>query len=128
MLEFRGGQGADTRAFARAMKLLLDENLSRRVVPFILDAYPESTQVVLIGMEQADDQTIWDYAKQNGFVIVTRDSDYLDLSALRGHPPKIVWLRTGNQTKAAVIHLLLKSKDAIERTLDYEGKACIEIY
>ena len=44
------------------MKLLLDENLSRRVVPFILDAYPESTQVALIGMEQADDQTIWEYA------------------------------------------------------------------
>lgn len=97
MLEFRGGQGADTRAFARAMKLLLDENLSRRVVPFILDTYPESTQVALIGMEQADDQTIWDYAKQNGFVIVTRDSDYLDLSALRGHPPRLFGL--GRETK-----------------------------
>ena len=63
------------------MKLLLDENLSRRVVPFILEAYPESTQIALLGMEQADDQAVWAYAKQNGFVIVTRDSDYLDLSA-----------------------------------------------
>ena len=56
------------------------------------------------------------------------ESDYLDLSALRGQHPKIIWLRTGNQTKAAVIHLLLKSKDAIEMALEHEGKACIEIY
>lgn len=110
------------------MKLLLDENLSRRVVPFILDAYPGSTQIALLDMEQADDQMVWEYAKQNGFVIVTRDSDYLDLSALHGQPPKIVWLRTGNQSKAAVIHLLLKSKGAIEKALEQEGKACIEIY
>jgi predicted nuclease of predicted toxin-antitoxin system len=82
----------------------------------------------LLGMEQADDQAVWAYAKQNGFVIVTRDSDYLDLSALHGQPPKIVWLRTGNQSKAAVIHLLLKSKDAIEKSLEEEDKACIEIY
>ncbi len=110
------------------MKLLLDENLSRRIVPFILEAYPGSTQVALIGMEQADDQAIWEYARLNGFVIVTRDADYLDLSTLHGQPPKIVWLRTGNQTKAVVTHLLLKSKEAIERTLQQEGKACIEIY
>ncbi len=128
MLEFRSGQGTYNWSLASIMKLLLDENLSRRVVPFILEAYPESTQVALIGMEQADDQAIWEYAKQNGFVIVTRDSDYLDLSALRGQPPKIVWLRTGNQTKAAVIHLLLKSKVAIESALEHEGNACIEIY
>ena len=79
-------------------------------------------------MEQADDLAIWEYAKQHGFMIVTRDADYLDLSTLHGQPPKIVWLRTGNQTKAAVIHLLLKSKEAITTALEREGKACIEIY
>jgi len=110
------------------MKLLLDENLSRRVVPFVLDDYPESTQIALLGMEKAYDQDIWEYAKQNGFVIVTRDSDYLDLSALYGQPPKIIWLRSGNQSKAAVIRLLLKSKDAIKQALEHEDKACIEIY
>jgi predicted nuclease of predicted toxin-antitoxin system len=109
------------------MKLLLDENLSRRVIPFILEAYPDSTQIALLGMEMADDKEIWFYAKQHSFVIVTRDSDYLDLSALLGQPPKVIWLRTGNQSKAAVINLLLKSKDAIEKTLQHEGKACIVV-
>ncbi|MEI7869890.1 MAG: DUF5615 family PIN-like protein [Candidatus Methylumidiphilus sp.] len=110
------------------MKLLLDENLSRRVVPFILEVYPDSTQIALLGMQQADDLAVLEYAKQNGFAIVTRDSDYLDLSALRGQPPKIIWLRTGNQSKAAVLNVLLKSKDAIEQALEREGKACIEIF
>jgi hypothetical protein len=37
------------------MKLLLDENLSRRLVPFLQEAYPGSSQVVLLGLEQASD-------------------------------------------------------------------------
>jgi hypothetical protein len=56
------------------MKLLLDENLSRRLVPSPQDRYPGSTQVALVGLERADDRTIWKYAKDNDFVIVTRSS------------------------------------------------------
>ena len=37
------------------MKLLLDENLSRRLVPFLQENYPESSQVALLGMEQTSD-------------------------------------------------------------------------
>ena len=58
------------------MKLLLDENLSRRIVPFIQDLYPDSTQVALIGMEQLDDKAIRQYAIDNGFIIVTKDADF----------------------------------------------------
>lgn len=50
------------------MKLLLDENPSRRLVPFLQNEFPGSTQVTLVGLEQADDQTIWRYAKENGFI------------------------------------------------------------
>ncbi len=110
------------------MKLLLDENLSRRIIPFIQAEYPGSTQIALLGMEQSNDKDVWDYAKQNDFVIVTRDADYPDLSALYGQPPKVILLRTGNQSKAAVIHLLLKAKDAIETALSDDDKACVEIF
>jgi predicted nuclease of predicted toxin-antitoxin system len=58
------------------MKLLLDENLSRRIAPFIQDLYPDSTQVTLIGMEQLDDKAIRQYAIDNGFIIVTKDADF----------------------------------------------------
>lgn len=50
------------------MKLLLDENLSRRLVPFLQEDYPGTSQVVLEGLEQATDREIWQYAKEKGFV------------------------------------------------------------
>ena len=54
------------------MKLLLDENLSRRIVPFLQSAFPGSSQVALIGLVSKSDSDIWQYAKDNGFVIVSR--------------------------------------------------------
>jgi predicted nuclease of predicted toxin-antitoxin system len=110
------------------MKLLLDENLSRRAVAFLLDAFPGTTQIALLGMENADDRTIWDCAKTNDFVIVTKDADFYELSNLYGQPPKIIWLKMGNQSKAATINALLVNRYAIETALIDEDKACIEIY
>jgi predicted nuclease of predicted toxin-antitoxin system len=110
------------------MKLLLDENLSRRLVPFLLSDYPGSTQIALLGMEQADDREVWEYARTHDFAIVTRDSDYYDMSLIYGPPPKIIWLRTGNQTKAATLAALLNHREAIEQALLSEDRACIEIY
>jgi predicted nuclease of predicted toxin-antitoxin system len=66
------------------MKLLLDENLSRRLVPFLQNAYPGSSQVVLLGMESASDREIWQTAKENDFVVVTRDADFEELSVVLG--------------------------------------------
>jgi len=110
------------------MKLLLDENLSRRVVPFIQQDYPDSTQISLINMEHSNDKAIWVYAKTHGYVIVTKDADFLDMSLLYGQPPKIIWLKIGNQTKAVMIKALLENRTEIERVLITEGKACVEIY
>jgi predicted nuclease of predicted toxin-antitoxin system len=62
------------------MKLMLDENLSRRVVPFLQSEYPGSTQVALVGLERASDREIRDYARKNEFVIVTRDADFYEMS------------------------------------------------
>lgn len=110
------------------MKLLLDENLSRRIVPFIQDGYPGSTQVALIGLEQADDKTIRQYAIDHDFVIVTKDADFYEMNALYGQPPKIIWLKIGNQSKTETIRILQDNRAAIERSLSIEDKACIEIF
>ena len=66
------------------MKLLLDENLSRRLVPFLQHDYPGSTQVVLLGLESASDTEVWQRAKDDGYVIVTRDADFQELSLVWG--------------------------------------------
>jgi predicted nuclease of predicted toxin-antitoxin system len=109
------------------VKLLLDENLSRRIVPFIQDTYPDSTQVALIGLEQAKDYVIRQHAIDNGYVIVTQDADFYEMSLIHGQPPKIIWLKTGNQSKTAMIKTLRDNRQAIVQALTAEDKACIEI-
>jgi predicted nuclease of predicted toxin-antitoxin system len=110
------------------MKLLLDENLSRRVIPFIQQNFPGSTQISLLQMEHSTDLEIWDYAKKYDYVVVTKDADFLDMSLLYGQPPKIIWLKIGNQTKAATISALQGNDAEIQRVLIAEDKACVEIY
>ncbi len=75
------------------MKLLLDENLSRRLVKRVVDLFPESAHLVEVGLLQAADSTIWDFAKANGFCIVSADSDFYELAAANGPPPKVIWLK-----------------------------------
>lgn len=109
------------------MRLLLDENLSRRLVPFLQNEYPGSTQVVLVGLESETDQTLWEYAKLNDYVIVTRDADFEELSLVWGQPPKVIWLKTKNQSKAATLAVLLESRAQVEHALFVEHRACVEI-
>lgn len=109
------------------MKLLLDENLSRRIVPFLQTAFPGSSQVALLGMETVADAEIWRYAKENGFVIVSRDSDFHERSLVEGHPPQVVWLKIPNYSRAAVLNILLEQRVEIELALLQDNRACVEI-
>lgn len=97
------------------MKLLFDHNLSPRLVNLLADLYPDSQHVFLLGMDQTDDRQIWDYAKQNEFTIVTRDSDYNDLSLLQGFPPKVLWIRRGNGSTQAIEQILRSASDQIQQ-------------
>jgi predicted nuclease of predicted toxin-antitoxin system len=109
------------------MKLLLDENLSRRIVPFLQTDFPGSSQIALLGLESASDSEIWQYAKDNGFVIVSRDSDFQERSLVAGHPPQIVWLKIPNRSKTFVLNLLLEHRVEIEQALTERNLACVEI-
>lgn len=109
------------------MKLLLDENLSRRIVPFLEASYPGSSQVVLEGLERVDDTEIWQYAKDHGFAIVTKDSDFHELALVRGAPPKVIWLRSGNTSKATVIRQLVENCEVIEASIESDKVVCVEI-
>lgn len=95
------------------MKLLLDQNLSHRLVSALEDVFPGSLHVRLLGMAEADDLTIWNYASSQDLVIVTQDSDYSDWNKLRGAPPKIVWLRCGNASFAQIEQKLRNAADRI---------------
>jgi predicted nuclease of predicted toxin-antitoxin system len=84
------------------MKLLFDQNLSPKLASRLSDLFPGSSHVQTEGLDRADDDQIWSYAKQNGFTIVSKDVDYNQLGVMRGHPPKFLWLLLGNCTTAQV--------------------------
>lgn len=78
------------------MKLLFDQNLSWRLPKKLADLYPDSRHVRETGMKESQDVDIWEFAKENGFVIVSKDMDFQQRSLLFGHPPKVIRLRVGN--------------------------------
>jgi predicted nuclease of predicted toxin-antitoxin system len=88
------------------LKLLLDQNLSHRLVRAIEDLYPDTLHVRDVGLKAADDQAVWEYAAKQGFVIASKDSDFHQRSFLFGAPPKVVWIRLGNCTTKEIEALL----------------------
>lgn len=110
------------------MKLLFDQNLSHRLCRQLADLFPGSAQVRLLGLDRADDRQVWDYAKANGFAVVTQDADYAELAALFGVPPKVVWLRGGNQPTASVEHTLRLRADIMTAFDGDPEAACLELY
>jgi predicted nuclease of predicted toxin-antitoxin system len=109
------------------VKLLLDQNLSRRLLSSLEKAFPGSSQVQLLGMEATDDASIWAFAKAEGFAIVTKDSDFVELSALRGSPPKIIWLNLGNVSNTVVRDKLVEHQATIQSFLRNDGDGVLEI-
>lgn len=109
------------------MKLLFDQNISHRLINLIQDILPEAKQVRELGLENLSDRLIWEYAKENGYEIVTFDGDFYDFSLVWGHPPKIIWIRTYNQTTQNVAAILRKHIITSSEFQKNNDLACLEI-
>ena len=110
------------------MKLLFDQNLSHRLCRLLADIFPETQQVNRAGLVRASDDGIWHYARKEGFTIVTLDADFADLAALRGAPPKVIWLRYGNQPTAVIERILRNRAELIASFAANEDATCLELY
>jgi len=88
------------------VKLLFDENLSPKLVGSLAREFPGSVHVRDIGLRGAEDRKIWDYAREQRHVIVSKDTDFRERSYVEGFPPKIIWLDVGNVRTAAIAELL----------------------
>ena len=95
------------------MKLLFDENLSPKLPRRLSDLFPSSLHVRDVDMEATTDPVVWDYAKANNLMLVSKDADMHDLSLLFGNPPKVIWLRLGNCSTSQVENLLRREFDTI---------------
>jgi predicted nuclease of predicted toxin-antitoxin system len=107
------------------MRLLLDENLSDLVIPRIIDLYPDSLHVKTLGLVSTDDGIIWEYAKVNGFTIVSKDADFHQRSILYGHPPKFIYLRIGNSPTAKITQILRENLETIAQFEDCETESIL---
>lgn len=110
------------------MKLLFDHNLSPRLVNRLADVYPDSQQIFLLGLEQAEDRVVWEYARQYEFVLVTRDSDFNELSVLRGFPPKVIWIRRGNCATHEIEEILRVHLEDIRAWIQAPGLGVLTLY
>jgi predicted nuclease of predicted toxin-antitoxin system len=88
------------------MRLLVDENLSPKLVRLLADLFPDSIHVREVGLQAADDPVVWTYAADNGLMICSKDSDMHQRSFVFGHPPKVMWVRLGNCSTSEVEQLL----------------------
>jgi predicted nuclease of predicted toxin-antitoxin system len=88
------------------MKLLFDENLSPKMVMVLADVFPDSAHVDRIGLGGSSDDDVWRYAKENGFMIVSKDSDFYD-------PPKVILIKRGNCTNRQIQLILRNKKEVI---------------
>ena len=109
------------------MKLMVDQNLSDRLSSRLQDQFPGSLHIREVLTRRARDTNIWSYARDNGFVIVTKDTDYRRLSNERGHPPKVIWIRNGEAPTAVVESLLRDHFDEIEAFDQDPNRGIIEL-
>ena len=104
------------------MSLLFDQNLSHRLVTLLAKEYPGSVHVRDVSLGAADDQLVWSHATDHGLTIVSKDSDFQQRALLFGHPPKVVWVRLGNCTTAAIATLLrARHSDVVAFEADFEA-------
>ena len=101
------------------MKLLLDENISRRIVPALNPLFLGTSHISLLGLDRYSDQAIWEYAK---------DHDFIDLQSLYGFPPKLIILLLGNSSNDDVLNALRASSSEIITALTDVETGYIEIY
>jgi predicted nuclease of predicted toxin-antitoxin system len=110
------------------VKLLLDQNLSHRLVQRLQDLFPGSAQVRPLGLSRHSDAELWWYARTHGYVLVTKDEDFAEMAVMRGAPPKVVWLRVGNCSTSETEHLLVETAESIRKLVDDDERIVLELF
>jgi len=107
------------------VKLLLDENLSPRLVASLADVYSHLQHVHNCDLGSAGDTAIWDYAQANGYVIVSKDSDFAERSMLQRNPSKVIWIRVGNCSTSVIETMPRAAVDNIRIFIETDNETCL---
>lgn len=96
------------------MQLLFDQNISYKLIELLSDIFPDSKHVKTLGLEEANDLAIWEFAKTEDYIIVSKDSDFHQFSFLYGPPPKVVWISRGNCSTREIESILRDHKNDLK--------------
>lgn len=110
------------------MKLLLDQNISHKLVKELQNLFPETNHVSSLGLQMASDEEVWNYAYDNNFAIVTQDSDFNERGLVYGYQVKIIWLRIGNTSTQNIARVLKKHYPDILLLEQDKTLGCLQIY
>ena len=110
------------------MKVLFDQNLSRRLVTLLSDLFPESMHVSEVGLSSAFDISVWEYARDNGFVIASKDSDLSEISVMKGFPPSVIWIHRGNCSTYDIEVLFRENSVALDQLAQEESGKVLILY
>ena len=103
-----------------AVRLLLDESLSVRLLQPLTESFPGSEHIRNLTNTGTSDRLLWDLARTSQFILTTRDEDFVGMSVLRGAPPKVVWLNVGKSRNAVIAALLQTHATDIQRFAEHE--------
>ncbi|MFN8453815.1 MAG: DUF5615 family PIN-like protein [Anaerolineae bacterium] len=106
----------------------MDQNLSPRLVRRLDDLYPNSIHVMEVGLDRSFDREVWDYARQNDYMIVTKDVDFSEFSILQGFPPKVIWIRRGNCSTKDIETILWENFDSIKTLNEDANTGILELF
>lgn len=109
------------------MKLLFDQHLSHKLIQRLDNLYPGSSHIRFEGLSTEDDYPIWEFAQNHHFTIVTKDADFFEIGLLKGHPPKVVWLRCGNTSTGHIEHILRDNYIFINDFIQSSPRFCLEL-
>jgi predicted nuclease of predicted toxin-antitoxin system len=96
------------------------------LVRFLVSRGHQAKHVLDLGMDEAGDQTIWNYAGKNGCVIVTKDEDFISLSLQTGAKQQVVWVRLGNCRTAALLAAFANALPELIQALQ-QGDCVVEL-
>jgi predicted nuclease of predicted toxin-antitoxin system len=109
------------------MKLLLDQNISYKLIKPLSKLYEEVVQISRLGMGQTSDSMVWQYALTYGYTMVTYDAYFVERNALTGYPIKVLWLKCEDTSTENVLRLLSENYETITQFHEDDTKSCLEI-
>lgn len=110
------------------MKLLFDQNLSPKLASYFSSNFENCQHLQDIGFGELEDMLVWEYAKTNGFTIVSKDSDFNNLVSYFGFPPKVIWLRRGNCSTKVIIEIMTENLELIKAFISDTENGILTIY